>query len=61
MLRNYEYHFEVKPGKFVFVPTEACLKVGAEIVNQVTMAWRPHNIFYHLENVVVTFLHYGLT
>ena len=47
MLRNYEYHFEVKPGKFVFVPTEACLKVGAEIVNQVTKAWRPHNIFYH--------------
>ena len=47
MPRNYEYSFEIKPGKFVFVPTEACLKVGAEIVNHVTKSWTPHRIFYH--------------
>ena len=47
MSRNYEHHFEIKPGKFIFVPTESCLKDGAEIVNQVTKVWSPHEIFYH--------------
>ena len=47
MPHNYEYHFEIKPGKFVFVPTEDGLKSGAEIVDQVTKLWSPHKIFYH--------------
>lgn len=47
MPHNYEYHFEIKPGKFVFVPTHDCLKTGAEVVEQVTKRWSPHRIFYH--------------
>ena len=48
MARNYEYHFEIKPGKFIFIPTDDCLKAGAEIVERLTKRWSPHQIFYHI-------------
>jgi hypothetical protein len=47
MAHNYENHFEIKPGKFVFVPTTACLKSGVKIVDTVRKFWTPNQIFYH--------------
>ena len=48
MPHNYESKFEIEPRKFVFVPTEDCLREGAEIVRKILYSWQPHEIFFHL-------------
>jgi len=49
MIRNYEFKFEVKPGKFVFVPTSACKDYGYRINRKILSRWTPDQYFYHLK------------
>lgn len=48
MLRNYEFRFEIKPGKFVYVPTDACKKYGYDLNKKILARWNPEPYFYHL-------------
>lgn len=48
MLRNYEFRFEIKPGKFVYVPTDACKRYGDNISKKILSRWKPESYFYHL-------------
>jgi hypothetical protein len=48
MIRNYEYRFEIKPGKFVYVPTEQCRNYGSKLIDRLMKKWSPEPYFYHL-------------
>ena len=41
--------FEIKPGAWVFVPSEKSIEVGKEIKLQVEKHWVPPPYFYHLQ------------
>jgi hypothetical protein len=45
--RNYEFRFELKPGKFIYVPTEESIKQGKKIVKDLLKNWQPAEYFYH--------------
>jgi hypothetical protein len=49
MLRNYEFRFEIKPGKFVYVPTDACKVYGYDLNKKILARWNPEHYFYHLK------------
>ena len=40
--------FELKPGTWVFVPTEQSVQTGKEIKNAIEKRWKPPRNFYHL-------------
>jgi hypothetical protein len=46
-LRNYEYRFELKPGKYVYVPDKQSKKIGDRIVSEVMKKWRPAEYMCH--------------
>lgn len=48
MIRNYEFRFEIKPGKFVYVPTSDCKTYGYKLNKQILKRWTPDPYFYHL-------------
>jgi Reverse transcriptase (RNA-dependent DNA polymerase) len=48
MSKNYEFRFEIKPGKFVYVPTEACKEYGYGLNKKILARWIPEPYFYHL-------------
>lgn len=41
--------FELKPGKWVFVPTVESFALGREIKKGIETAWRPPSYYYHLQ------------
>lgn len=41
--------FELKPGKWVFVPTAESVTLGREIKKNIEAAWRPPHYYYHLQ------------
>ena len=41
MIRNYEFRFEIKPGKFVYVPTSDCKSYGYKLNKQILSKWTP--------------------
>lgn len=45
---NYEFSFELSPGKFVYIPTNQSKKRGRRICRQVRRRWKPEAIFCHL-------------
>jgi hypothetical protein len=47
MEKNYEYRFEIKPSKFVYLPTEECRELGQRIVSKLLKNWTPEDYFYH--------------
>ena len=47
MEQNYEYRFELKPGKFVFLPTKRSKREGKRIVRNLLKSWTPKDYFYH--------------
>ena len=47
MGQNYEYRFELKPGKFVYIPTCDALKDGKSIVDALRRSWSPAEYFCH--------------
>jgi len=48
MNTKWSTRFELKPGKWVFVPTPEMIQVGKEIKSAIEMRWRPPTYFYHL-------------
>ncbi|RWL92652.1 MAG: hypothetical protein EOR68_25700 [Mesorhizobium sp.] len=46
---NYEYRYELKPGRFVYIQSSKSAIAGRAIVKQVLKKYRPNRIFYHLE------------
>lgn len=48
MIRNYEFRFEIKPGKFVYVPTAECKAYGYALNKRLLSKWTPDPFFYHL-------------
>ncbi|MCV2881269.1 reverse transcriptase domain-containing protein [Actibacterium sp. XHP0104] len=49
MEKSYEYRFELKPGKHVFIPTREGMKRGQSIVSTLTKNWMPREFFYHFQ------------
>ena len=45
---NYEYRFELKPGKFVYLQTKEARQRALHIIKAVLRKYRPHPIFYHV-------------
>jgi hypothetical protein len=48
MIRNYEFRFEIKSGKFVYVPTDGCRAYGVKLIADLLKRWTPEPYFYHL-------------
>ncbi|WP_378945950.1 reverse transcriptase domain-containing protein [Mesorhizobium sp. ANAO-SY3R2] len=46
---NYEYRYELKPDRFVYIQTKNSAIRGKAIIKQVLKKYNPHQIFYHLE------------
>lgn len=47
-IKNYEFRFEIKPGKFVYVPDKKSKLSGKKIVGQIAKkGWRPAGYLYH--------------
>ena len=47
-MKNYEYKFQIKPGRFVYIPTAAARAEGYQIINRVRQRWQPARIFHHI-------------
>jgi hypothetical protein len=47
MEKNYEYRFELKLGKHVFIPTKDGADRGRKIVEKLLGKWKPQEFFYH--------------
>lgn len=60
---NYEYRYEIKPGRFVYVQTETSTIRGHGIIKQVSKRYKPDRIFYHFHrrggHVAALRLHQG--
>lgn len=41
--------FEIKPGKWVFVPTEETVEIGRDIKAEIQNRWKPPSYFFHLK------------
>jgi len=51
-MNNYSkwiHKFEIKPGKWVFVPSEKSIEIGTEIKSSLEKCWSPPSYFYHLQ------------
>lgn len=48
-LHNYEYRYELKPGRYVYIQRKNAAIVGKAIIKQVLKKYSPHRIFFHLE------------
>ena len=46
---SYEYSFDIKPGKPVFIQTAESKARGAEIIKLISEAYSPHEIFHHFK------------
>lgn len=49
MQANYEYSFELKPGKLVFIQTDEAAARGKKIVKVILRRYFPHQIFHHFK------------
>ncbi|WP_447905564.1 reverse transcriptase domain-containing protein [Stenotrophomonas sepilia] len=47
-MKRWEHRFQVKSGRWVFVPTPASRAVGEQIRARVAKAWSPPAFYYHL-------------
>lgn len=50
MVPKWSSKFELKPGKWVFVPTDESKAVGAEIKKSIKEFWSPPAYYYHLRS-----------
>lgn len=48
MAHNYEYKFELRPQKFIFVPNLQTKTNGKKIIKELTAIWHPADYFYHI-------------
>lgn len=42
--------FEIKPGAWVFVPTDDFIEYGTEVKEKIVKKWQSPNYYYHLRN-----------
>lgn len=47
MRRNYELAFRMSQKRWIYVPTDACRKKGAEIIKLISEEWSPPDTYYH--------------
>lgn len=48
MTPTWSSKFELKPGTWVFVPTEGCIKVGRKLKLELEQKWHAPEFFFHL-------------
>jgi hypothetical protein len=48
MHQKWSTKFEIKPGRWVFVPTVETLKEGIQIKDALESHWKPPNYYFHL-------------
>lgn len=48
MEQRWVHRFEIKPGRWVYHPTEDAIMRGREIKARISKAWRPPSYFFHL-------------
>lgn len=48
MSRTYESLFEIKPGRFVFEPTEASRAFGSKLIKKIDSTYFPPDFYFHL-------------
>ncbi|MEN5080969.1 reverse transcriptase domain-containing protein [Bosea sp. TWI1241] len=48
---NYEYRYQIKPGRFVYVQTKSSAVLGRAIIKQVSKRYKPNRIFYHFQRM----------
>lgn len=48
MTPKWSSRFELKPGAWVFVPTEETIKAGQDIKQALSARWKPPSNYYHL-------------
>jgi hypothetical protein len=48
-MKQWKTKFELKPDRWVFVPTAECVEVGREIQHAVSQRWIPPPYYYHLQ------------
>lgn len=46
---KWKERFEIKPGRWVYVPTEETTSIGLIIKARLEKFWRPPNYFYHFQ------------
>jgi hypothetical protein len=47
-MHRYTSRFELKPGRWVYLPTDEAKNEGDDIVDAVRSRWHPNRIFFHL-------------
>jgi hypothetical protein len=48
MEARWDSKFELKPGRWVFVPSHDTIKSGAKIKDEILQRWKPPAYYYHL-------------
>jgi hypothetical protein len=48
MQNKYLYKFQIKPGRYVYIPTENTIIRARDIITDVHRLWTPHKYFYHI-------------
>lgn len=46
---KWDTRFELKPGKWVFVPSEESIKLGKKIKSQIEVRWKAPSNYFHLK------------
>jgi hypothetical protein len=47
---KWTHRYELKPGRWVFAPTEEAKKTGARIKREVAAHWKPPTFYFHLRS-----------
>lgn len=50
MTQKWTHRYQLKPGRWVFAPTDEAKKTGAHIKRSVASHWKPPSFYYHLRN-----------
>lgn len=50
MIPKWTFKFELKPGKWVFVPTSDSIKTGSKIKKAIETCWTPPPYYFHLRS-----------
>lgn len=50
MTQKWTHRYQLKPGRWVFAPTDEAKKVGDGIKRSVASRWKPPTFYYHLRN-----------
>ena len=48
MVVNYRYRFEIRPGRFAYIPTDEHRDIAGDIINRVQRQWSPPRWCYHI-------------